>query len=205
VDPLTDPPAGNVATPPPLLTTERLVLRSWTDADEEALFRLSDDREAMAYFADLPGREQIRAMVHRHRDALEQGRPGLYAVQVRPGNPLAGEFIGFVGLAVPTFEAPFMPCVEIGWRLRRTAWGHGYATEAARACLQHAFTTLRLREVVSFTAVPNEPSRAVMRRLGMRHTPEDDFLHPNIAPGHPLRRHVFYRLTADEWSAAALD
>jgi RimJ/RimL family protein N-acetyltransferase len=199
VDPLTDPPAGNLAAEPPLLTTERLVLRNWTEADEEALYLLSNDREAMAYFADLPSREQIKGMVARHREALAQQRPGLFAVEARPGNPLAGELIGFVGLAVPRFEAPFLPCVEIGWRLRRTAWGHGYATEAARAVLEHAFSTLGLAEVLSFTAVANEPSRAVMRRIGMRHSPEEDFDHPNIVAGHPLRRHVLYRLSAEEW------
>lgn len=200
MDPLTGPPARNVAAPAPLLTTDRLVLRSWTDVDEEQLYLLSNDRETMVYFPDLPGREQIRDMVARQRESLAHGRPGLFAVEVRPGNPLAGGFIGFVGLAVPRFDASFMPCVEIGWRLRKAAWGHGYATEAARACLDHAFMTLGLSEVVSFTAVPNERSRAVMRRLGMHHVPKDDFDHPNIAPGHPLRRHVVYRISAEDWA-----
>jgi RimJ/RimL family protein N-acetyltransferase len=133
-----------------------------------------------------------------HRATLAAGAPGLFAVERRDD----GAQLGFVGLAEPTFEAPFTPCVEIGWRLARSAWGHGYATEAARACLAHAFTTLALEEVVSFTAVPNDRSRAVMHRLGMTRDPAEDFDHPRVEPGHPLRRHVLHRLTARQWSAS---
>ena len=103
-------------------------------------------------------------------------------------------FIGFTGLAGVTFEAHFTPAVEIGWRLARAAWGHGYATEAARAAAAFAFGTLGLDELVSFTTAGNERSRAVMRRLGMTHDPADDFDHPALAAGDPLRRHVLYRL-----------
>jgi RimJ/RimL family protein N-acetyltransferase len=200
VDPLIDPPPGNLTAVPPLITTERLVLRSWTTEDAGALFELSNDRTTMVYFPDLPSREQIDALVARHRENLGTGRPGLFAVEVRPGHHLAGEFVGYVGLAEPTWDAPFTPCVEIGWRLRKVAWGHGYATEAARAVLAHAFGPLALSEVVSFTAVANEPSRAVMRRIGMRHHPDEDFEHPRVAAGDPLRRHVLYRISAEEWS-----
>lgn len=104
-------------------------------------------------------------------------------------------FAGFVGLNVPSFTAPFTPCVEIGWRLATACWGHGYATEAARAVLAHAWTVVRLEAVVSFTTVGNVRSRAVMERLGMRYDPADDFEHPTLAREHPLRRHVLYRLT----------
>ena len=207
MDPLTEPPPGNLRAerPPttdPLLVTERLLLRSWTPADADALFALSTDPDTMVHFPDLPSREHIDALVFRHAGNLARGRPGLFAVEVRAGHPLAGEFIGFVGLGEPTWAAPFMPCVEIGWRLRKDAWGHGYATEAARAVLEHAFATLGLDGVVSFTAVPNEPSRAVMRRIGLRHHPDEDFDHPSIVAGHPLRRHVLYRLSAQEWTTS---
>lgn len=188
MDPLIDPAAGN-------LTTQRLVLTTWSDEDAEGLFALSNDPEVMRHFPSMPSRDQVATMVQRHRDNLAAGRPGLYAVHVAG----TGRFIGFVGLAVPSFEAPFMPCVEVGWRLRRDAWGHGYATEAARAALAHGFGTLGLDEVVSFTAVVNEPSIAVMRRLGMRTDPAEDFDHPAVPVGHPVRRHVLYRLTAEEW------
>ena len=188
MDPLTDPSGGN-------LTTERLVLRSWTDEDADALFRLSTDPEVMRHFPGFATRQQIHEMAARHRANLAAGRPGLYAVVVAA----TGTSIGFVGLTVPHFEAPFMPCVEIGWRLSRDAWGHGYATEAARRVLAHGFETLRLPEIVSFTTVANEPSQAVMRRIGMHTDPAEDFDHPSVPEGHPVRRHVLYRLTADEW------
>jgi RimJ/RimL family protein N-acetyltransferase len=190
MDHVIDPAARNLA-------TERLVLGTWSDADADGLFELSTDPVVMHHFPGLASREQIDGLVARHRANLAAGRPGLYAVHVAE----TGGFLGFVGLAVPTFEAPFMPCVEIGWRLRRDAWGHGYATEAAREVLRHGFETLALPEIVSFTTGANEPSRAVMRRLGMHHDPSEDFDHPNLPQGHPVRPHVLYRLTAEEWAA----
>ncbi len=105
-----------------------------------------------------------------------------------------GPFIGYVGLSVPRFEAHFTPCVEIGWRLAREFWGRGLATEAARVACRFGFEQLGFNEIVSFTAATNERSRRVMRRLGMTHDPEDDFDHPSLPEGHPLRRHVFFRL-----------
>ena len=191
MDPLTEPAA-------PALRTGRLLLRTWADADVEPLLALSTDPEVMRHFPRPSTREEVRALVERHRSALAAGRPGLFAVERREDR----RFLGFVGLAVPRFEAAFTPCVEVGWRLERAAWGHGYATEAGRAVLRHGFTALGLDEVVSFTAVRNEPSRAVMRRLGMRHHAADDFDHPALEVGHALRRHVLYRLTAREWRAS---
>ena len=105
----------------------------------------------------------------------------------------------FVDLAVPSFEAHFTPCVEIGWRLAREHWGHGYATEAATAALAFAFGDRALEEIVAFTVPANIPSRRVMGRLGMRRLPADDFEHPAIAAGHPLRSHVLYRLRRADW------
>jgi RimJ/RimL family protein N-acetyltransferase len=102
-------------------------------------------------------------------------------------------FIGFVGLAEPSFESPFTPAIEVGWRLARPYWGHGYATEGARAALAFGFDELDLEEIVSFTSAINERSRKVMERLGMWRDPAGDFLHPLLAPG-PLRPHVLYRL-----------
>jgi ribosomal-protein-alanine N-acetyltransferase len=114
----------------------------------------------------------------------------MWAVEV----PGAAQFIGFVGLMRATFAAPFTPAVEIGWRLARPYWNRGYATEGARAVLTFAFDTLRLPEVVSFTAAINLPSRRVMEKLGMRHDPAEDFDHPRVPAGSPVRRHVLYRI-----------
>jgi RimJ/RimL family protein N-acetyltransferase len=114
---------------------------------------------------------------------------GPWAVEVKDGPP----FVGFVGLAVPRFEAHFTPAVEVGWRLAFDAWGHGYATEGARAALAYALDSLGAREVVSYTVPGNRRSRSVMERLGLRRDAADDFDHPLVPEGSPLRRHVLYR------------
>jgi RimJ/RimL family protein N-acetyltransferase len=190
MDPLTDPRAGNLLTP-------RLALRSWRDGDEAPMLAMSTDPEVMRYFPRVMTPEEVSAFIVRQRSLLAAGKPGLYAVDRRDD----GSFIGFVGLATQTFDAPFTPAVEVGWRLVGAAWGHGFATEAARAALRHGFEDLGLPEVVSMTAVLNERSIAVMRRLGMHRDPADDFDHPRVPEGHEVRRHVLYRLRLDEWKA----
>ena len=120
---------------------------------------------------------------------------GLYAVEVKQ----SGAFVGYVGLARPNFEAHFTPAVEIGWRLARETWGQGYATEAARAVVDHAFGPLGLEALVSFTAEWNRPSRRVMEKIGMTHDPADDFRHQKLPADHKLSRHVLYRLSRADW------
>lgn len=144
----------------------------------------------MRYFPSVLTRSQSDARVERIVQSFEQDGFGLWAVEERSSR----RFLGFTGLARPDFDAHFTPAVEIGWRLARDAWGHGFASEAARAAASFAFDELGLAELVSFTAVQNARSRAVMRRLGMRHDVADDFDHPDLPEGHPLRRHVLYRL-----------
>jgi RimJ/RimL family protein N-acetyltransferase len=171
------------------LTTSRLRLRQWTEADREAFAALNADFEVMRYFPARLTREQSDALVEREQARIAERGWGLWAVEVLAGP----SFIGFVGLAKPNFSAHFTPTVEIGWRLAQAFWGVGYATEAAQAVLQFAFDRLELPEVVSFTAKPNQRSIRVMDRLGMNHDPTDDFDHPAIKDG-PLRAHVLYRL-----------
>jgi len=166
--------------------TERLALRQWRESDRAPFADLNADPEVMRHFPATLTRERADELIDRHRALLEAGEPGLFAVEVAE----SGVFIGFVGLAVPQFEATFTPCVEIGWRLARSAWGHGYASEAALAVLDHGFDTLGLEEIVSFTSLANLRSRAVMERIGMSFVEEFD--HPRLEPGHPLRRHVLY-------------
>lgn len=151
---------------------------------------MNADPEVMEHFpAPLP-RGQSDELVEAIEAGFEVNGFGLWALEVREG----GEFVGFAGLAVPGFEAHFMPAVEVGWRLARFAWGKGYATEAARAAVAYGFEEVGLDEVVSFTTVGNRRSRAVMERLGMGHDSADDFDHPAIPVGHPQRPHVLYRL-----------
>ena len=183
-------------TPVTTLRTPRLLLRGWQEEDREPFAALNADPEVMEYLPSTLTREQSDAFMDQVAARLEEQDHGLWALEVRA----TGAFIGYAGLANPSFEAAFTPCTEVGWRLARDAWGHGYATEAAHTALRVAFGTLGLAEVVSFTAVGNARSRAVMARLGMSHDPAEDFEHPSLPEGHPLRRHVLYRLTRQEWS-----
>lgn len=173
----------------PQLQTERLVLRQWQDDDLWAFAEMNADPEVMEHLPSPLTAEQSAEMMGRQQSLLDAGRPALFAAEVWA----TSEFIGFVGLNVPYFDAPFTPCVEIGWRLVRSAWGQGYATEGANAVLKYAFVTLQLPEVVAFTAEGNTRSRAVMERLKMTHDPADDFAHPALPADDPLSRHVLYR------------
>jgi len=125
--------------------------------------------------------------IQRH---IQEHGFGLSAVELRQDH----SFIGFIGLAVPSFQAKFTPCVEVGWRLSADHWGRGLATEGARELIRYAFEVLKLDALVSFTVPANLRSRRVMEKLGMNRDPADDFDHPNLPEGHPLRRHVLYRL-----------
>jgi RimJ/RimL family protein N-acetyltransferase len=173
----------------PELRTERLVLRRWRDDDREPFARLNADPEVTRYLPGPLTRDESDAMIERIDAHFDEHGFGLWAVEIPGVTPCAG----FVGLAVPTFDAPFMPVVEVGWRLSPEVWGHGYATEGGRAAMAFGFDACGLDQIVSFTAVGNWPSRRVMERLGMRHDEADDFDHPRLEIGHRLCRHVLYR------------
>ena len=179
----------------PTLTTLRLRLRPWTPQDLPPFAEMSADARVMQFLPKLLTRAESAAMVARIEEHFEHHGFGLWAVEA----PGVAEFIGFVGLSVPKFEAHFTPCVEVGWRLAYEYWGQGYATEAATTALDFAFGQLQLEQVVSFTVPANDRSRRVMERLGMACSADDDFEHPNLAVGHPLRRHVLYRLPRSAW------
>lgn len=173
------------------LRTSRLLLRPWRVQDREPFAALNADAEVMRHFPAPLDRAASDALADRIAGRLDAHGWGLWAVEVD------GRFAGFTGLnPVPEAVRDLVagcPSTEIGWRLARWAWGRGYATEAATAALTHGFAALGLPEVVSFTARGNDRSRAVMERLAMTHDPADDFDHPAIAPGHPVRGHVLYR------------
>jgi len=182
----------------PEIRTERLRLRAWSDQDLEPFAAMNADARVMEHMPAPLSREESCAMVARIRAHFEQHGFGLWAVSV----PEEADFIGYVGLMIPSFEAHFTPCVEVAWRLAHEHWGHGYATEGARAALDFAFERQGLDEVVSFTAMTNTRSWRVMERLGMRRRPEEDFDHPRLPEGHRLRRHVLYRMPREAWDKA---
>lgn len=176
------------------LRTTRLLLRQWKPSDREPFATLNADPVVMEHFPRTCPRAESDAFADRCERWIREQGWGFWAVERVDG----GEFLGFVGLHRPTAELPFSPCVEIGWRLAQPYWGHGYATEAARAALRFGFESLGLHEVVSFTATRNQRSRAVMVRLGMKEEPET-FEHPLVPEGHPVREHCLYRLSRQRW------
>jgi RimJ/RimL family protein N-acetyltransferase len=178
------------------LETPRLRLRQWRDSDLEPFAQLNADPEVMEFFPRRLDRETSDAVARRLRDAIAERGWGLWAAEQRA----SGQFIGFIGLQPPAAQLPFSPCVEIGWRLARAYWGKGYATEGARECLRAGFEQIGLQEIVSFTALGNRRSRAVMERLGMVEDAAGAFEHPSVPDGRPVRAHCLYRLGRERWS-----
>jgi RimJ/RimL family protein N-acetyltransferase len=177
-----------------VLDTDRLCLRGWRDEDLAPFAELNADPQVMEYLPRALTRSESDELAGRIRAHHRDHRFGLWAAE----EVASGTFIGFVGLSIPQFEAPFMPCVEIGWRLARPFWGLGYATEAASAAMRFGFEQAKFEEIVSFTVPMNQRSRSVMTRLGMQRKPEDDFEHPGLPAGHRLRAHVLYRTRQSE-------
>lgn len=180
------------------MITERLILRPWRKKDLEPFARLNADPRVMEYFPNILSHEESDQMVMRMQAKIDKRGWGLWAVSV----PNVSEFIGFIGLNdvdKAFFPVHFAPAIEIGWRLAFDYWGKGYATEGAKACLKYGFESLKLDEIVSFTAVQNKRSRKVMEKIGMHCDPKDDFDNPKIAEGDRLRPHVLYRLRNNEW------
>jgi RimJ/RimL family protein N-acetyltransferase len=172
-----------------VLETDRLLLRAWLDSDRVPFAEMNADPEVMAYFPRQLTREESDTLVDRFEtERIERGFCP-WAVEMCQ----TGEFAGFVGLHQLADYLPFAPGVEVGWRLARRFWGNGIATEAARACVDFAFNSLGLTEIVAMTSVINVRSRRVMERLGMSYDASDDFEHPHVPPG-ALRAHVLYRI-----------
>ncbi|HEY7450549.1 MAG TPA: GNAT family N-acetyltransferase [Vicinamibacterales bacterium] len=171
------------------LETDRLRLRQWALADREPFAALNADPRVMEHFPAVLTQDESDALVSLCEAHFEKHGFGLWVVEIRRVTP----FAGFLGLSVPNFQAHFTPCVEIGWRLAADYWGHGYATEGARAVLSFGFQVLELPEIVSFTVPGNLRSRRVMEKIGMTYDRADDFDHPNVAQP-ALRRHVLYRI-----------
>jgi len=177
---------------PDTLATPRLTLRRWRDSDRIPFQQLNADPRVMEFYPSTLAPQESDALIARINLHFELHGHGPYAVELVE----TGAFIGYIGLYTPTFEASFMPAVEIVWRLSADHWGRGLATEGARAVLHHAFQTLKLPSLVSFTVPQNQRSRRVMEKIGMVHDPGADFDHPRIPAGHPLRSHVLYRIQA---------
>ena len=183
-----------------VLETNRLRLRLWRRRDLPDFAALNADPEVSEHLPAALAREESDDLARKIRLRLSDQGFGFWAVEI----PSVTPFAGFVGISRVPFEAHFTPAVEIGWRLARAYWGHGYATEAARAALRFGFENLDLDEIVSFTVPQNARSRSVMQRLGMSNDPVDDFHHPGFPTGHRLCVHKLYRLTRSTWECSRI-
>ncbi|MBI3409118.1 MAG: GNAT family N-acetyltransferase [Planctomycetes bacterium] len=172
------------------LRTKRLHLRRWRASDRQPFAQLNCDPQVVEFFSGPHSRPESDALADRIEAHFQQHGFAPWAVEI----PGVTEFAGFIGLSIPRFEAAFTPCIEVGWRLAAEYWNQGYATEGARAAVDFAFRWIKAKEIVSFTVPANLRSRRVMKKLGMTRSAEDDFDHPFLPIGHPLRRHVLYRM-----------
>lgn len=181
-----------------MIETERLILRTWQDTDLEPFAAMNADPDVMRHFPRCMTREESDAAVERFREHHATHGFGMYAVEVKDGPG----FVGFVGLAHLAYDAHFTPAVEIGWRLSPLSWGKGYASEAARACLEQGFGAFDLDEIVAIAPQVNTPSIAVMERIGMHRVEGGDFQHPYLEPDSPLQPCALYRARRDEFAGS---
>ncbi len=172
------------------METERLLLRRWYDSDRAAFAAMNANPDVMRHFRSTLNHDESDAFMARIETHFDTHGFGFWAVEEKQ----SGQLVGMTGLARVTFDAPFAPAVEIGWRFMPHVWGRGYAPEAARAALGIGFSHFVLDEIVAFTIPANTPSRRVMEKLGMTYDAADGFEHPNLPAGHALRPHVLYRM-----------
>ncbi|VAW70874.1 Acetyltransferase, GNAT family [hydrothermal vent metagenome] len=176
------------------IETERLILRQWREDDKNLFAKLNADPKVMQYYPDVLSAEQSNELASKCLDLVAKNGWGFWALETISDN----RFIGFTGLNQPDYELPVDSCVEIGWRLSSDVWGHGFATEAAKACLNFAFENLVLDEVYAFSSVANQRSRAVMERLHMINL-NTNFNHPLLAGHDELQEHVLYKIELQQW------
>lgn len=172
------------------LTTDRLILRPWKVEDYEPFARMTADPEVMKYFPSCLSKAESDFQAKRLQTLIETNGWGFWAVELKN----TAEFIGFVGLHRQENAIPNAPFIEIGWRLAKTHWRQGYATEAAKKALDFGFKHLAANAIYAFTPLTNIPSQKVMQKLGMANT-QQDFDHPKVATNHPLARHCLYKIT----------
>ncbi len=182
------------------IETNRLYLRNWRKSDIDIMAAISSSPKVMEFFPQLSTYDDTLALISRIKNHFEKHGFGLYAVERKDSN----EFIGFVGLNEVSFSIPSLNYlnknpIEIGWRLGERHWGHGFAAEAANMVLEAAFENFHLDVVVSFTAKLNKRSIRVMEKIGMTHNVQEDFLHPTLADDSPLKPHVLYKMSKEEY------
>lgn len=174
-----------------LIETDRLRLRKWQADDSQPFFEMNKDPKIMQFLGPALTRQKSDLAIAQQIELMENNEPAFWAVDRKDDK----SFIGCIGVKAVGFEAPFTPCYEIGWRLGAAFWGHGYATEGAKAALKLAFNRWDMHDIYSFTVLKNMRSQSVMKKIGMVRVNEGDFNHPNLAIDDPLSRHVLYRIS----------
>lgn len=177
-----------------MIETQRLILRQWQQTDVSQFAQICADPEVMAFFPATLSAAETASLVARFTDSINDLGYGFFAAELKAEQ----RCIGFIGLNLLAEGLPFAPCVDIGWRLDKSVWGLGLATEGARAALQYGFETLDLAQIVSMTAVLNTASERVMQKIGM-HKQSETFKHPKLPKGHRLEEHVLYTLSQQEY------
>lgn len=179
--------------------TDRLFLRTWKKSDLETFYKINSDPQVMEFMPKTLRREESNQAAERIQAHFKSHNFGLWAIELKSTH----QFIGFVGLSIPTFESHFTPCVEIAWRLGKDFWGKGFATEAAKKSLEIGFTTFNLNEILAFTVLANLRSIGIMKKLGMKTNPLENFDHPKLPENSPLKKHVLYRINKLEWQKSS--
>ncbi|MGK0391630.1 MAG: RimJ/RimL family protein N-acetyltransferase [Maribacter sp.] len=171
-----------------IITTERLVLRTWKETDFALMAEMNMDEEVMRYFPSTQGLEKTSSFCQRMNQQFKEKKYCYFATEILKTD----EFIGFIGMSYHTYEAPHSPFTDIGWRLKRSAWGNGYATEGAKGCLKYAFEELKLKEIFSVAPTINAPSIHIMQKIGMKEV--QTFIHPFLAEDKRLKECILYRI-----------
>ena len=171
------------------IETERLILRDWISADEMFFIKLNNDEKVMQFFPAILTAQESLQLIEKIKKHFADYGYGLFAVERKDNK----KFIGFTGFSHPSLTSNFTPCIEIGWRLNHADWNKGFATEAAKACIQYGFEKLEMKEIYSFTSVHNNPSEKVMKKNGMKK--EGIFEHPALEENHYLKSHVLYKIS----------
>jgi RimJ/RimL family protein N-acetyltransferase len=180
-----------------VIETSRLVLRTWNQEDADAYFQINQDLKVIELLNGSLTMEQVNDFITTANSHNDKHGYTLWAAELKETR----DMIGFIGLNYTTWEAHFTPATEVGWRLGSQYWGHGYATEGAKASLDYGFRECGLKEIVSFTVPANVRSIRVMEKIGLKRDANGDFAHPKLSAGHPLSQHILYRLNASDFQS----
>ena len=172
-----------------LFTSERLGFRNWKHEDLVEFSKLNSDEEVMEHFPNTLSEKEVKELIKKLNNHFTKNGFTYYATELLATT----EFIGMIGLAYQEYHTAFTPAVDIGWRLKKSAWGKGYATEGAKRCLQYAFQELGISKIISVCTIKNQKSENVMKKIGM--TKVGIFNHPNLANFPAYQKHFCYEIT----------